>query len=301
MSPSPPLLSVVVASVESARTLDEALGALRASTAGMDVEIWVADASSDGSARLAAAYGTPVRLIEREPGILTPVLWADGIRRSTGTYVALTTGHCVVPPGWARALVEALSEGAAAAGAGLVPLPTASPLDRAICYLRYAGFLDLTTGPARPVPELPGDNAAYQGVELRAFASGRSDGFWELDYHRMLRARGGSLVAVPGATAGFGRSFPLSTILRHRFEHGRHFGAWRVGGGGESAARVVLPAPLVPFALLARAGRQAMRRAGHRRAFLGAAPAFLALATAWAAGEATGALAGPERGPGRAG
>jgi hypothetical protein len=102
-------------------------------------------------------------------------------------------------------------------------------------------------------------------------------------------------VAVPAATAGFGPSYPFGTIARHRFEHGRHFGAWRTREGGESTLRVAAPAPLVPFALLARAGRRALRLPGHRRSFLGASPWFLALATAWAAGEAAGALAGPPR------
>ena len=289
---APPDLSVVVASVESSRILEQALSALCASGAGLEIEVWVVDGSRDDSARRARAFGPPVRVIEREPGTLVPSLWAEGIRRSTGSVVALTTGHCVVPRDWAPGLVEAVREGAAAAGAGIVPLPSARALDCAICYLRYAGFLETTRGGRRPVEDLPGDNVAYAGPSLRDFVQEHPEGFWELDYHRELHARGQALWAVPAATAGFGRSYPFGTILHHRFEHGRRFGASRARSGAVAKARVVVPAPLVPLVLLARAGRQALRFPEHRRRFLSAVPSFVALATAWAAGEAIGALVG---------
>jgi hypothetical protein len=287
-----PELSVVVASVESAHTLGTALDAASASCVPLDGhEILVVDASRDASARIAREHPACDRLLTRPAGTLVPVLWADGIRASRGRWVALSTGHCVVPPAWARALVDELERGAAVAGAGLRPLPEARGLDCAVLFLRYGRYLGLTVGSPRRAPDVPGDNAAYPGDALRAFVGECDGAFWELEYHERVLAQGLEIRAVPAATAGFGHAFPLTTIVRHRVNHARHFGAHRAQAQGR--ARVVLPTPLVPLVLVARAARMAWPFRELRGAFLRGIPAFFVLASAWAAGEAMGAFLGP--------
>lgn len=284
-----PELSIVIASIESGSNLARALEALREACGGVPHEVIVVDASTDDSARIAEEAVEATRVVRYPPGTLTPTLWAEGIALSTGRWVALSTGHCVLPPGWAAALLAQLKTGADGVGAGLLPTASARALDRAVFFLRYSGFLDLTRGGAREVGDLPGDNAAYRGDDIRSFVAAREGGFWEIEYHEAVAARGGRLVAVPAATAGFGRSFPFSTIFRHRYRHGYHYGAWRVREGGQGLLRVLLPAPLVPLVLMARAMRAA-RRFGLARTLAASAPSFLALGWAWAAGEAAGAL-----------
>jgi hypothetical protein len=297
-----PELSVVVGSVEAERSIGACLSSVAEACAGLTAEVLVVDASRDGSAERASDAGG-AEVLRRALGTLVPDLWGEGIRRSRGRWVALTTGHCTVPPRWAHALLAGLRGGAAAAGAGLRPNPGIGATDRAVLHLRYGAFLGLTAGEQRPVDDLPGDNAAYVGEELRSFLAARPGrGFWEIEYHAELRRRGERLVAVPEATAGFGPAFPFPTIVRHRFVHGRHHGEWRVREGRQPRWRVLLPAPLVPLVLLVRGARRALGDPAHRRSFLAGAGPFLALSTAWAAGEAVGA-AGAGRVPpgGRAG
>jgi hypothetical protein len=105
-----------------------------------------------------------------------------------------------------------------------------------------------------------------------------------------VRADGGWLVAVPKASVEFGRSFPASTIVRHRFAHAIHFGAGRVRGGSRSALQMTLASPLIPAVLLLRAAARVFRSHGNMMRFVTAAPWFAVLAAAWAAGEAWGAL-----------
>lgn len=280
----------MVSSVESGRTIAEAVQALSASCAGLQHEILVMDASHDRSAELAERSGSACAVRRFAPGTLAPELWAEGIRLSRGRVVALTTGHCIVPRPWARVLLEAVLDPAVAgAGSGLLPARDLSAVDCAVFYLRYSAFLDLTSGGNRPVREIPGDNAAYRGDALRGYVRGRT-GFWEVEYHREIRSRGEVLLAVPAASVAFGRSFPFEVILRHRFDHGRHFGEWRVREGGESRWRVLAAVPLVPMVLLGRSARRALRRPGHRLGFAAASAPLLGLAAAWAMGEGVGAL-----------
>jgi hypothetical protein len=59
---------------------------------------------------------------------------------------------------------------------------------------------------------------------------------------------------------------------------------------------MLLGAPLVPGVLLLRVARRVARAPGHWPSFISSSGAFLVLATAWAAGEAIGALTAPPRG-----
>jgi hypothetical protein len=159
-----------------------------------------------------------------------------------------------------------------------------------VYYLRYWAFMAATLGSGMTTGEIAGDNAAYRRDCLDRHVATLAHGFWEVDFHRLVRAEGGWLAAVPAAVVEFGQSFPLRTIVRHRFAHGAHFGAGRVRGGTRSAWQCVLAAPLVPLVLAARAGSRAMRQRTDATRFVTALPWFLVLAASWAAGEACGAL-----------
>jgi glycosyltransferase involved in cell wall biosynthesis len=282
-------LTVVIASIESSRSIDLCLSHLARSCAGLQVEFIVADASRDDTADRVQAYGGSAILISCRPGTLAPQLWAAGYRKATGRVVAFTTGHCLVSQDWATALIKAIDDGATGAGGPLVIAGGTGPLDWAVFYLRYAGSMPHTLGEGRTAGEIAGDNAAYVRTALDRHATTLSGGFWEIDFHRLVRGDGGWLAAVPHAVIAFSRSFPFATIFRHRFAHGRQFGAGRVKGGTRAAWQIVLAAPLVPFVL---AGRAASRAAGGPAPwkFVAALPWFLPLAFAWAGGEAWGAL-----------
>ena len=83
----------------------------------------------------------------------------------------------------------------------------------------------------------------------------------------------------------------MRTIATHRFQHGREFGAGRVRGG-RPAWLLVLGAPAVPLILASRAASRVWGGGGSRPRFMAALPWFLVLASAWAAGEAWGAVRG---------
>lgn len=283
-------LSVVIGSVASERSIRDCLASVVASCTDLRAEVIVVDASTDQTASLVRRYFPAVELICLAPGTLTPVLWATGIAAARGTRVATTTGHFVVPGSWARDLSAALDSGAAGAGGPVILRRSASVVDRAIYYLRYSAFLPTDALAVTEVSEIPGDNAMYDRSVFDEHCSLLADGFWEVELHRMMHAKGQTLVMVQSAAAQFGRSFPLALISRHRFAHGSHFGAWRVRENAESASRIAFTAPAVPLVLLVRSARRVLRSGGNLAGFLAAAPLILWLAACWALGEAVGAL-----------
>lgn len=283
-----PDLSIVMGTVSAARNIDAAIETLVASTVGIAAEILVDDGSDDGTAERAARHGIAVR--RHPPGTLVPHLWASGIGRAKGAIVAVTTGHTTVGRGWAEALARPLSRPEVGGTGGPLRLAAhASSVDAGVFFLRYAQFLPSVLGDGPQQGELAGDNAAYRREDLLRDPATLADGFWELAFHKAQRARGLELWGVSAAVAEFGRAYPFATIAHHRFAHGRAFGAERVAAGSRRPWQLVLGAPLVPGLLTIRAAARALADRDHRARFVGALPVTLALASAWAAGEAVGA------------
>jgi hypothetical protein len=291
-------LSVVVGDADAEpRRLAGCVAALRAATAQLDAEIVIA-APADRAERCAARGERGVRVIASD-GRFTPQLWRDGLRASRGRVVAFTISQCIVEPAWATGLLRALAstadDGAVTIGAGgsFALDADATVTDAAVCYLRYSAFLD-EGREVRAVREIAGDNAAYRRDALERHDASFTDGFWEVDFHRRVRESEPAtrLVLIPGAVARFAGAPGLGTVLGARFQHARHFGAWRVATGGRPAWAIVAAAPLVPALLAWRIIRRVWPQARERVRLALAAPALAALACAWAAGEAWGAVRG---------
>lgn len=285
-----PALSVVIACTDARRTIAACLRSITSACEGVNAEVIVVDASADGTADIARTDGL-IKVIGMPRGTLTPRLWAAGLAQARGRAVAFTIGQCQVGAEWARALLAGLESGATGAGGAMQPAESCGPVDWAIFYLRYSAFLGAGEREVEPAVEIPGDNAAYRGDALQRHASSFADGFWEVDFHRRVRAEGARLVFMPGAEARFGPAAPLLSLARQRFAHGRHSGAWRIATGVRSSWQVIAAAPAVPVLLTLRIARRVLARRADRVRFLSAVPALLLLACAWAAGEAWGAVA----------
>jgi glycosyltransferase involved in cell wall biosynthesis len=285
-------VSVVIASVESVHSIAKCLDSVLATVEGVNAEVFVIDASRDGTAEIAEERLGRGSVVRCAPGTLTPELWAIGIAQSTGRIVALTTGHFVVERSWIASLSSALTPRTLGAAGSVDLADEATVTDWAVFYLRYSEFLNEPETSLGDVRGIPADNAAYDGDAVRRFVRATGDGFWEVEFHRQLHADGGALAFVGGATGRFGRAFPFPTILAHRFHHGRHAGAWRAQHGQRSAIAILLAAPLVPMMLAARVWQRVRSSAGHRRRFVRSLPQFMTLAACWAAGEAIGAWTG---------
>jgi hypothetical protein len=173
--------------------------------------------------------------------------------------------------------------------------PGSGLVDWAIFYLRYSAFLPgrMADGPVNG--EIAGDNAAYFLEDLRRHGASFQRGFWEIEFHQLMRNEGRTLRASSGALAYFGPSFRFGTFLRQRFAHGRQFGDARVRRGERGRAAILAGAPCVPAILAWRAARRVQSHREHVGRFAQALPVFLMFATAWAAGEAAGALFGNSR------
>ena len=283
-----PELSVVIGAVEAERSIHGCLASVIEACRGLDTQVIVVISSGDKTADIAREDFPDAQIIEMPADTLVPRLWSEGIARARGAKVALLTGHCEVDRRWARELAAAIEAGAAGAGGPIALSPNATRLDSAIYFIRYSAFFPSTLTGVTRVGEIAGDNAMYAKEALESHANSFHDGFWEMEYHELLRGDGEYLVMSESAPVVFGRSFTLDVIGGHRLMHGRHFSAWRARGRAAYALRIIVGGPFVPLVLFTRTAARVWRVKEHRRRFVAAAPLVLLLAWCWAIGEVLG-------------
>ena len=283
-------LSVVIGSVDAECAIRACIASVIESCRGIDTEIILVDASRDGTADSARANFPDVQVIEMPADTLVPRLWSEGIRRAHGEKVALLTAHCEVDAHWARELAAAIDAGAAGAGGPIALAQDASRVDEAIYFSRYSAFLPSSFSGVSRVRDIAGDNAMYNGAVLRRHLASFNDGFWEVEFHDTIRREGEYLVMSAAAPVTFGHVSTLDTVLRHRFLHGRHFGAWRVARRRSDAASVIIGGPFVPLVLFQRIARRAWKSSAYRKRFISASPLILRLTAQWSLGELLGAF-----------
>ena len=192
--------------------------------------------------------------------------------------------------GWLRALMGRMDEtGAWGVGGAIGPGQGLGRVDRAVYLQRYLRY-----GPGHPLPIRPsGENALYRRERLDEVEDAWAEGFWEVEVQRRLERLGATWAAEPGAVVEDEGTTRLLDVLGQRVAHARRFGADRAAGWGRAERRWrPLATPLVPAVLLARAGRGLVKRRMGLGPWLPAVPSLLAIASAWAAGEALGIWTG---------
>ena len=285
---SPKTLSVVVAVWRNASNLAGCLEAL-AGQAGASTEVAVVSSFEPPRAVVDAHRG--FHFLTRE-GALTPELWAAGMAATSAPIVAITTAHFTPSASWLREIREAHARlGAAGVGGVVDPPERGGPVAWATWFLRYAGSYSGAESGEREASDLVGDNASYDRAALEAHWGSIEKGFWEPEFHRLVRSDGRKLWVVPRIRVTQRGTFGFAGFCRQRLLHGRHFGAERVAGkpAGERLFRI-LTSPLVPAVLLAKVTARAARGRRFLGPFLVSLPALAAFVLSWSAGEAWGYL-----------
>lgn len=291
MSPRP-AMSIVVAAVNTAETLAPWLEAVRPQLAHHDVEVLIAAAADDRDARATAA-DSRVRIVRGEAGALVPALWGTALLEAEGDIVAVTITACLPAGDWLDAIAAAYREAPADGIGGVIDYaPGGSLTDRALHLVRYTPYLPPLA--AGPVTEIAGDNGTYTRAALMRWRERVArDGFWESEFNRHIRARGGVLRVDPRIRVTHTRSYSYASFARQRFRHGRIFGRSRRRTMSAPArlARVFLSVA-VPPAMLARALRTVAARGRLDARTVLASPIAARFFWSWAIGEAAGLLFG---------
>jgi hypothetical protein len=285
-------VAVVLASIDARATLHQSIARWHAETAGHG-ELIVVDASGDRSADEVASCYPGIRLLRRRPGLLVPELWRDGLEAADAPFVALSTLQMIPEPGWRQAMLMALeATGAAVVGGPIKPPAFRNFISRSVYLLRYVNYHSRVIEQKRVEP--PGDNAVYVRDRLRGLEALWRDGFWEVEVHRALRARGERLTMASDAAVVFDQaSQNFAALLGQRYAHARRYGAGRAQwlGIGRRLGHIAAT-PLVPLLFLCRIAAALAVRGESMLSWLPSFPWTVPLLVAWSLGEAHGMAIG---------
>ena len=276
-----PKLSIVIAVKDGRSNIPAVLDALRTASSKTEIILSCAGPVTD----LAADKG--ITILSLPTDTLTPLLWSEGIRRSRGDRVALTTAEFVPDPRWRKRVEAADLDHWVGVGGAIDNDPEGSALNWAIYFLRYSAFAP----PLRPgeTDEIAADNAVYDRAAIMEDLDLLEEGFWEPSFHRRFRTAGRNLMLDPALVVVHHGTVSARSFARQRYLHGRAYGIERAQRGSVMRNLLFLIAsPMVTPLLLARIVSRIARRPAYRGKLLPAFPWLVRFTLAWAAGETGG-------------
>jgi glycosyltransferase involved in cell wall biosynthesis len=287
----PAELSVVVPAVN---TLDDLVGCLTALEAQSEVqlEILVVDRlGGEALAELARRFPRVI-ILPVPKGTTIPRMRELAFDAATGDAVAVIEDHVIVPPGWARALLNARRETGAVIGGSIDNAARSSVVDWAAFLCEYSHCI--TPLPAGPTDSLPGNNVIYDRALLRRYRATIAAGKWENHLHDAMHRDGVPMILRPEIGVGHKKHYTVGEYLSQRFLYARSYAGARVTGMplakrlSYGAAAFALP-PLLMYRTVARV--LAKRR--YRMQLVLSLPLLVLFIASWTAGEIVGYWAGP--------
>lgn len=297
-----PELAVIIPSVNSYDDLDGCLRALEADQGarivvivvdrlGEHVRHWIRK-DHPGTVMIAVPGDTPI-----------PQMRAIGIRRATDSAapaiavpaIAVIEDHVIVPPGWARAMLDALDAGADVAGGAVDNAATGTWVDWSAFLCEYSSTLPPL--PAGPSDWLPGNNVIYRAAVLARHDAVLDEGKWENRLHDALRAGGTVLMLHPEIVVGHKMHYSFGLYMAQRYLYSRSYAGAMRDGMPKGKQIVMGAAALIalPPLMFLRTIRRIRAKRRYPRELLRALPLLVPFCLSWGAGEAAGYWFGPGR------
>jgi hypothetical protein len=287
-----PALTVVVPSVNGVGDLLDCLAALSSQRSDVELEVLVADRCGEPLRSDVRRLYPWVRILEAPEGTTIPDLRALAFSQASAQSVAVIEDHVIVPPGWARALLDAQAGSEIVVGGAVENAAVDRVVDWAAFLCEYSHcILPLPEGPAS---WLTGNNVVYPRALLARYQEVIGRGQWENRLHDAMRRDGVPLVCRPEIRVGHKKHYTVGEYLSQRYLYARSYAGARVADAslgrrlGYGAAALALP-PLLMFRTVSRV--LAKRR--HRAELVRSLPLLAVFVVSWAFGEMVGYVAGP--------
>lgn len=285
-------LSVVVPSVNGWSDLEGCLAALEAERTQVALEVLVADRIGESLRAKVRARFPWVTLVEATPDVTIPDLRAMAFGRASGLSVAVIEDHVLVPPGWARQMLQAQARGEDVVGGAVENAATERVVDWAAFLCEYSHLLPPL--PDGPSDWLTGNNTVYRRTLLERYRAVTEQGRWENHLHDRMRDDGVTLFCRPAIRVGHKKHYTVWEYLSQRYLYSRSYAGARVAGTG-AARRFAygLAALALPPLLFYRTVSRIWSKRVHRGELVKSLPLLGLFVTGWAAGEMVGAWFGP--------
>ena len=289
-----PLLSVVLLTPDTFRSIQKTVRHLHEQTVREQLEVIVAapEATLADLPSEAVQRFNRFEIVEVGPIHSTGTARAEAVRYATAPVVALAEDHCFPEPDWAERIIEAHREDWVAVGPVLSNANPDSALSWAHLCIEYGPWLHAEE--PLDAEHLPGHNSSYKREVLLTYGDRLSKMLdAESVMHWDLRSRGHRLLLDPSINTNHLNFSRLGTSFLLRFYGGRLFGAARAREWSLwKRAAYFIASPMIPLIRLRRSIRYLWAMPGQRRRWPKVVPAMFLMLLVDGVGEAWGYLAG---------
>jgi len=289
---APPELSVVVPSVNGLQDLNDCLAALEEQRRNVSLEVLVVDRCGDALREEVRRRYPVARVLPAPSSATIPQMRAMAFAEATAESVAVIEDHVIVPPGWARALLDAQRAGASVVGGSVENAAVERTVDWAAFLCEYSHCIPpLAAGPA---DWLTGNNVVYPRELLVRYRSVIEAGGWENLLHDALRRDGIALTCRPDIVVGHKKHYTVGEYVSQRYLYARSYAGVRFPNASPGARLAYGAAALaLPPMLFWRTVSRVMSKRRHRAELMRSLPLLAVFVLAWAAGEVVGYVSGP--------
>lgn len=285
-------LSVVVPFVNGPSDLDSTLEALSQQRSDLDLEVLVVDRV--GTPDLLQKKHAWASFIPVPRDMTIPDMRAVAFRMASKESVAVIEDHVVVPPGWARALLDAQTPDSPVVGGAVDNAATERLVDWAAFLCEYSQSLPPL--PAGKSDWLTGNNVVYPRTLLQKHRRVVESGAWENQLHDAIKADGVALTCVPSIVVGHKMHYTVGLYMSQRFLYSRSYAGTRARGQSLPKRLIMAAASVaLPPVLLKRIVSRVRPRAPYSAKLGKTLPLIALFVVAWAAGEMVGYVLGSGR------
>ena len=288
-----PELSVIVPAVNELDDLVDCLAALDLQRSDVDLEVLVVDRLGEHVRQSVRNLAPWARVIPVAGDETIPMMRALGFREATGDVVGVIEDHVIVPPGWARAMLDAVADGDHdIVGGSVENAATETLLDWACFLCEYSHCIP-------PIPEgevdwLTGNNVVYRRELLERYRSVTDEGRWENRLHDQIKEDGTPLVCRPEIVVGHKKHYTFGEYFSQRYLFARAFAGARVLDDQLPKRLAMGVAALaLPPVLLWRTFSRILEKGKHQEWLWRSLPLISLFVLSWGVGEVIGYLRGP--------
>jgi len=287
-----PSVSVIMSTQDAGSDVSKCLDSLASQTFLQEIEIIVADCSTDGTDRLIATQYPDVRLLHFTKPLTTPQLLKRALQEARGGVVVVTDHHCRFPSDWLEKLRQD-HQGEFDVIGGAVEYAGPNTLVSWACYFADYGPFMLPAS-HRTTSVLAGNHVSYKRSLIEESLDSMPDGFWKVFFHWDLDRQGIRCLFDPDLVVTCVQSEPFWGFLWRYYLNGLYFAAMRCRRIS-LAARCwhIVTTPALPPLLLYRRLDAVWRRNKNRATLVLTVPLLATFVVSWSVGELTGYILGP--------
>ncbi len=283
---SQPELTVVIPSVNG---LHDLIGCLQAVTAldNVELEVLVVDRLGETVRGAIRERFPAVTILPVPRGTTIPEMRHLAFGEASAEAVAVIEDHVIVPPDWARRLLDGLEAGHDVIGGPIRNAADQRLLDWSTFLCEYSACLPPL--PGGPAEWLPGNNVVYRRDLLVRFRDVTGEGKWENRLHDSMREGGIVLHCDADLIVDHKKHFGFLEYISQRYLYSRSYAGARVAQSGLARRLVMgMAAFALPPLLLIRTVRANLAKGVAASLVLVTLPLVAIYVTAWGAGEVVG-------------